>query len=141
MDLPFSTHRDISFNVQTVSDFIHGNGIETVRTIPELEYQALTSYNTKTLYLVKTESGAVKLYFGGVLLSGDIPAETISELNRVAGVADHHDAVIKTTILPQIAQLHDEIQALEDNIQIMALSQEEYDAIESPDESTLYVIA
>lgn len=123
MDLPFSTHREISFGVQTTPDFIHGKDIDTIRKITESDYQDIENYNSKTLYIVQADSGAIKLYLGATPLGGvDISNETLNELNQ------------------KILQLTAEMQVLKDRIQIVALSQEEYDDLEEIDEKTLYAI-
>lgn len=139
MNLPFTTHREVSFGVQTTSDFIHGKDINNINKISESDYQDIEKYSDSTLYVVQADNETTKLYLGTTPVRADVPIETSAELERVANSVDYHDTLIKTAIIPQMTQIQNDIQTLKENLKIVVLSQSEYDSLEDK-ENALYII-
>ena len=140
MNLPFTTHREVSFGGHTTSNFIHGKDINSINKITESDYQDIENYNHSTLYIVQSDNEAIKLYLGTTPVRADIPIEASIELERVATSVDYHDMLMKTTIIPQMIQIQNDIQALKENLNFVVLSQTEYNAIEEPNPDILYIL-
>ena len=140
MDLPFSTHKEISFGVQTIPDFIHGKDIANINKISESDYQDIEKYSDSTLYIVQSDTETIKLYLGETSISADISVETNAELERVATAVDYHDTLIKTMVVPKMTQMQEDIETLKENLKVVVLSQAEYDSLEQKTENVLYII-
>ena len=140
MNLPFTTHREVSFGGHTTSNFIHGKDINSINKITESDYQDIENYNHSTLYIVQSDNEAIKLYLGTTPVRADISVETNAELERVATAVDYHDTLIKTMVVPKITQMQEDIETLKENLKVVVLSQAEYDSLEQKAENVLYII-
>lgn len=147
MELSFNVKRNVSFGGKTVSEYVAGLGVEKIKVLSEADYRAIATHDTKTMYLVQTENG-IKFYLGSVsLYADDVPADVEQELRRIAGIAEANQTSLETVVIPTLVEHGQAIQDLNDAVvrsnsakNITVMTQEEYDALDTPDEHTLYVI-
>ncbi len=114
--MEFSFHiQKNSSGTEALAQYVVGLGMKKINVLSETDYQALNTSDPKTLYLVQNENG-IKLYLGCV------PIEAEQKLEQI-----ETKLIALTTIT-------------ENMMNIQVITQEEYNALENPDENTLYVL-
>lgn len=147
MELSFNVKRNVSFGGKTVSEYVTGLGVEKIKALSEEDYRAIATPDEKVMYLVQNTNG-IKFYLGSVsLYADDVPADVEQELRRIARIAEANQTSLETVVIPTLVEHGQAIQDLNDAVvrsnsakNITVMTQEEYDALDTPDEHTLYVI-
>ena len=130
MEFYFDMDENLDFGFGTDTNSVYGYGIQKIRTLTEAEYKTI-SHDDKTFYLVQTEAG-IMLYLGDAAICSDGSSIDEARLARLETTVSSH--------AQQIQDLDTTAVRSSTTRNIVAMTQAEYDALEHPDEDTLYIL-